>query len=73
MVCLRNILVDTLHKGDTEDNNNNNNNNNTSTKQSRFSETNRSSAGGEISLFYGNGRFITAFTIARPCSSSAVI
>jgi hypothetical protein len=33
MVCLRNISVDTLHKGDTEndddDNNNNNNNNNT--------------------------------------------
>ena len=23
MVCLRNINVDTLHKGDTEDNNNN--------------------------------------------------
>jgi hypothetical protein len=23
MVCLRNISVDTLHKGDTEDNNNN--------------------------------------------------
>jgi hypothetical protein len=28
MVCLKNISVDTLHKGDTEDNNNNNNNNN---------------------------------------------
>jgi hypothetical protein len=28
MVCLRNISVDNLHKGDTEDNNNNNNNNN---------------------------------------------
>jgi len=28
MVCLRNISVDTLHKGDTEDNNNSNNNNN---------------------------------------------
>jgi putative aminopeptidase FrvX len=28
MVCLRNISVDTLHKGDIEDNNNNNNNNN---------------------------------------------
>jgi len=28
MVCLRNISVDTLHKGDTEGNNNNNNNNN---------------------------------------------
>jgi hypothetical protein len=27
MVCLRNISVDTLHKGGTEDNNNNNNNN----------------------------------------------
>jgi hypothetical protein len=25
MVCVRNISVDTLHKGDTEDNNNNNN------------------------------------------------
>jgi hypothetical protein len=37
MVCLRNISVDTLHKGDTEDDddddndNNNNNNNNTHT------------------------------------------
>jgi hypothetical protein len=28
MVCLRNISVDTLDKGNTEDNNNNNNNNN---------------------------------------------
>jgi hypothetical protein len=28
MVYLRNISVDTLHKGETEDNNNNNNNNN---------------------------------------------
>jgi hypothetical protein len=28
MVFLRNINVDTLHKGKTEDNNNNNNNNN---------------------------------------------
>jgi hypothetical protein len=27
MVFLGNISVDTLHKGDTEDNNNNNNNN----------------------------------------------
>jgi hypothetical protein len=27
MVCFRNGSVDTLHKGDTEDNNNNNNNN----------------------------------------------
>jgi hypothetical protein len=26
MVCLRNISVDTLHKGESEDNNNNNNN-----------------------------------------------
>jgi hypothetical protein len=41
MVCLRNISVDTLHKGKTEDNddddnndnNNNNNNNNTSDPQ----------------------------------------
>jgi hypothetical protein len=32
MVCLRNISVDTLHKGDTKDNNNNNSNaNNDST------------------------------------------
>jgi hypothetical protein len=38
MVCLKNISVDTLHKGDTEnddddddDNDNNNNNNNCST------------------------------------------
>jgi len=29
MACLKIISVDTLHKGDTEDNNNNNNNNNT--------------------------------------------
>jgi len=28
MVCLRNVSVDTLHRGDTEDNNNNNINNN---------------------------------------------
>jgi len=28
MVCLRNMSVDSLHKGDTKDNNNNNNNNN---------------------------------------------
>jgi hypothetical protein len=28
MVCLRNVSVNTLHKGETEDNNNNNNNNN---------------------------------------------
>jgi hypothetical protein len=28
MVCLRNISVHILHKGDIEDNNNNNNNNN---------------------------------------------
>jgi hypothetical protein len=28
MICLRNVNVDTLHKGDSEDNNNNNNNNN---------------------------------------------
>jgi len=27
MGCLRNISVDTLHKGDTEDNNSNNSNN----------------------------------------------
>jgi hypothetical protein len=28
MVCLRNISVDALHKGDTEDDDDNNNNNN---------------------------------------------
>jgi len=28
MVCLRNIIVDTLHKGDTEDDDDDNNNNN---------------------------------------------
>jgi hypothetical protein len=28
MICLRNISVDTLHKGDTEYNNNNHNHNN---------------------------------------------
>ena len=32
MVCLRNISVDTLHKGDTEDNNNNITNNNINNK-----------------------------------------
>jgi len=31
MVCLRNRSVDTLHKGDTEDNNNNNKSNNNNT------------------------------------------
>ena len=31
MVCLRNISVDTLQKGDTEDNNNNNTNTATTT------------------------------------------
>ena len=45
MVCLRNISVDTLYKGDTQDdddddndnnNNNNNNNNNTKTLPSTF-------------------------------------
>jgi hypothetical protein len=40
MVCLRNISVDTLHKGDTEDNNNNNNNNNCKCKIfQQFDET----------------------------------
>jgi len=33
MVCLRNVSVDSLHKGDTEDNNNNNNNNNDNNKE----------------------------------------
>jgi hypothetical protein len=33
MVCLRNISVDTLHKGETKDNNNNNNNNNSNTNK----------------------------------------
>ena len=28
MVCLRNICINTLHKGDNDDTNNNNNNNN---------------------------------------------
>jgi hypothetical protein len=31
MVCLRNISVHTLHKGDTEDDDDDNNNNNTTT------------------------------------------
>ena len=34
MVCLRNISVDTLHKGDTENNNTRNNDNN-NTRKSR--------------------------------------
>jgi hypothetical protein len=42
-------------------------------EQIRSSDTNRFSAGEEISLFYGNRRFMTAFTTARPCSSSAAI
>jgi len=36
MVCLTNINVDTLHKGDTKDNNNNNNNNNSWVIKSRI-------------------------------------
>jgi hypothetical protein len=41
MVCLRNIIVDTLHKGDTEDDDdddddNNNNNNNVMHKKIGF-------------------------------------
>jgi len=40
MVCLRNMNVDTLHKGDTEDNNNNNNNTITSKNPQRTSESN---------------------------------
>jgi hypothetical protein len=42
MVCLRNVSVDTLHKGDTEDNdddddnNNNNNNNNNNGNNGNF-------------------------------------
>jgi len=36
MVCLRNVSVDTLHKGDSEDNNNNNNNNNNNYNNNKF-------------------------------------
>ena len=36
MVCLRNISVDTLYKGDTEDDDNNNNNNNNNNNTSIF-------------------------------------
>jgi len=41
MVCLKNISVDTLHKGDAEDNNsssssNNNNNNNNNNIKNKF-------------------------------------
>ena len=39
MVCLRNISVDTLHKGDTEDNNSNNNNNNNKAECKQLDET----------------------------------
>ena len=35
-VCLRNISVDTLHTGDTEDNNNNNKNNNNNNNNNTF-------------------------------------
>jgi hypothetical protein len=46
MVCLRNISVATLHKGDTEEddddvNNNNNNNNNSCTSSRAFLEKNQ--------------------------------
>jgi len=39
MVCLRNISVDTLHKGDTEDNNNDDNNNNNNNNLEAFAVT----------------------------------
>jgi len=42
MVCLRNISVDILYKGDTEDNNNNNNNNNNNGATLRTSKTDTS-------------------------------
>jgi hypothetical protein len=45
MVCLRNISVDTLHKGDTEDNNNNNNNNNNNMLRSELTTIFRKSPG----------------------------
>jgi hypothetical protein len=35
MVCLRNISVDTLHKGDTKDKNNNNDDNNNNNIQQK--------------------------------------
>ena len=46
MVCLRNVSVDTLHKGDTEDNNdddNNNNNNNNNNKNNNNNNNNQMS------------------------------
>jgi len=53
MVCFRNISVDTLHKGDTEDNNNNNNNNhnnNAGTSDIRTMNSNTRIAGTQCSL-----------------------
>jgi hypothetical protein len=48
---LRNISVDTLHKGDTEDNNNNNNNNNnTGTSDMRTMNSNTRIDGTQCSL-----------------------
>jgi hypothetical protein len=39
MVCLRNISVDTLHKGDTDNNYNNNNNNNNNESRDTMEST----------------------------------
>jgi hypothetical protein len=50
MVCLRNISVDTLHKGDTEDNNNNNNNNNNKEKLAVRKQAAQKFNGGRFNL-----------------------
>ena len=39
MVCLRNISVDTLRKGDTDVNNNNSNNNNNNNNIKQYTQT----------------------------------
>ena len=38
MVCLGNMCVDTLHKGDNDEHNNNNNNNNNNIKRKSTKE-----------------------------------
>jgi len=60
VVCLRNISVDTQHKGDTEDdddddNNNNNNNNN---NNSNSNNNNNNNALKDLRLVHRSGRNI---------------
>jgi hypothetical protein len=50
MICLRDISVDTLHKGDTEDNNNNNNNNNNNSEKSHIGHCTRTSESAKVEI-----------------------